>query len=70
MKIQKHWLVITQNARQSQYPLNKRDRERKIMGEQIKAISFTCILMITMQVVQIAICLALHKAYLSVIMSL
>ena len=40
------------------------------MGEQIKAISFTCILMITMQVVQIVICLALHKAYLSVIMSL
>jgi hypothetical protein len=38
------------------------------MGEQIKAIS--CILMITMQVVHIAICLALRKAYLSVIMSL
>jgi hypothetical protein len=32
------------------------------MGEHIKAISFTCILMITMQVVQIVICLALHKS--------
>jgi hypothetical protein len=52
----------------SHNPLNKLDRERKIMGEQIKAMS--CILMITMQVVQIAICLALRKAYLSVIMSL